>query len=271
MVMSSPLDAAELGAALAGHYPRVDVVETTGSTNADLLAASGDGALDRTVLIAETQTEGRGRRARRWVSPPGTGLYLSVLLRPSEVAAPALGTLSMVAGLALAQTARETAGVRADLKWPNDLLIDGGKCAGILCEVGGASPSVVVVGIGLNVGPLGQDVPAGPGGLAPTSLADAGATETDRAAIAVALLTRFAELEARWRSAGGSLAASGLLEPYRELCSTVGAGLRVELPDGSTRTGVGRDVDADGKLLVTGDDGVSFAVSAGDVVHLRHR
>ena len=199
--MSSPLDVAELRSALAGQYPAVDVVASTGSTNADLLAASADGALDRTVLIAETQTAGRGRRARRWVSPPGSGLYLSVLLRPSEVAAPALGTLSMVAGLALA---------------------------------------------------------------------DAGATETDRSAIAIALLTRFAELEARWRSAGGSLAASGLLKPYRERCATVGAHLRVELPDGRTRTGVGRDIDGDGKLLVTGDDGVSFAVSAGDVVHVRY-
>jgi BirA family transcriptional regulator, biotin operon repressor / biotin---[acetyl-CoA-carboxylase] ligase len=270
VAMSSPLDAAELGAALAGHYPRVDVVASTGSTNADLLAASGDGALDRTVLIAETQTEGRGRRARRWVSPPGTGLYVSVLLRPSEVAAPALGTLSMVAGLALAATARETAGVAADLKWPNDLLVGGAKCAGVLCEVGGASPSVVVVGIGLNVGSLGDEVPAGPGGLPATSLADAGATETDRAAIAIALLTRFADLEARWRAAGGDLAASGLLEPYRERCATVAAALRVELPDGSTRTGVGRDIDGDGRLLVTGEDGVSFAVSAGDVVHVRH-
>lgn len=269
--MPSPLDAVALGAALAGRYPRVDVVESTGSTNADLLKASSGGALDRTVLIAETQTEGRGRRARHWVSPPAVGLYLSVLLRPSEVAAPALGTLSMVAGLALADTVRETAGVTAELKWPNDLLIDGGKCAGVLCEVGGASPPVVVVGIGLNVGPLGDDVPAGPGGLPATSLVDAGATETDRAAIAVALLTRLAELEARWRAAGGNLAASGLLGPYRERCSTVGARLRVELPDGSTRTGVGRDVDAGGKLQVTGDDGVSFEVAAGDVVHVRHQ
>ncbi|TDP93656.1 BirA family biotin operon repressor/biotin-[acetyl-CoA-carboxylase] ligase [Labedaea rhizosphaerae] len=270
MFMSSPLDAAALGAALAGYYPQLDVTDSTGSTNADLLAAAGLGAPDRTVLIAEAQTDGRGRRARRWVSPPGTGLYLSVLLRPSQVAAPALGTLSMVAGLALAEAVRETAGVTADLKWPNDLLIDGAKCAGILCEVGGGTPPAVVVGIGLNTGPLGEEVPAGAGGLPATSLADAGATETDRSAILVALLVEFAELEARWRSAGGSLAASGLLRSYRELCSTLGADVRVELPDGSTRTGVGRDIDADGRLLVTGDDGVSFAVSAGDVVHVRH-
>jgi BirA family biotin operon repressor/biotin-[acetyl-CoA-carboxylase] ligase len=268
--MSSPLDAAALGVALVGYYPQVDVADSTGSTNADLLAAARTGAPDRTVLIAETQTEGRGRRARRWVSPPGTGLYLSVLLRPSEVAAPALGTLSMVAGLALAETVRETAGVAADLKWPNDLLIGGAKCAGILCEVADSSPAAVVVGIGLNVGPLGEDVEPGPGGLPATSLTDAGATETDRSALVIALLDAFAELEARWRAAGGSLSASGLLRPYRELCSTLGADLRVELPDGSTRTGVGRDIDADGKLLVTGDDGASFAVSAGDVVHVRH-
>jgi BirA family biotin operon repressor/biotin-[acetyl-CoA-carboxylase] ligase len=268
--MPTPLDASALRDALARHYPRLDVVASTGSTNADLLAASGDGAPDRTVLIAETQTAGRGRRARHWVSPPGTGLYLSVLLRPSEVAAPALGTLSMVAGLALADIARETAGVAADLKWPNDLLIRGGKCAGVLCEVGAAAPPAVVVGIGLNVGPLGDGVPAGPGGLPATSFADSGATEADRSALAVALLTRFAEVEARWRAAGGDLGASGLLAPYRERCATVGARLRVELPDGSTRTGVGHDIDRDGRLVVRGEGGVTFAVSAGDVVHVRH-
>lgn len=76
------IDAARLGAALKDRYAKVDVVERTGSTNADLRKAVDEGAADRTVLLAEEQTAGVGRRARQWSSPKGAGLYLSVALRP---------------------------------------------------------------------------------------------------------------------------------------------------------------------------------------------
>src|SRR5690606_9810602 len=160
-----PIDAAALRAALlapAGGYAAVDVVASTGSTNADLRAAADAGAADRTVLLAEEQTAGQGRRGRTWVSPPGAGIYLSVLLRPSGVPTQRVGSLSIVAGLALLEVAR-SAGVDAVLKWPNDMLASGGKLAGVLSElVPDAGGPAVVVGIGLNVFALG-DVPAGPG------------------------------------------------------------------------------------------------------------
>ncbi|HEY7594138.1 MAG TPA: biotin--[acetyl-CoA-carboxylase] ligase, partial [Actinophytocola sp.] len=183
-----------------GPYAALDVVASTGSTNADLLAAARDGAADRTVLIADTQTAGRGRRDRSWVSPPGTGLYLSVLVRPATVPAARLGTLGMVAGLALMHVAKE-AGVNASLKWPNDLLIEGAKCAGVLSEAAPDGPAqAAVVGVGLNVGALPDDVPAGPGGLPATSLAEHGAT-AGRAELAAAFLRAFVELEQAWRLA----------------------------------------------------------------------
>jgi BirA family biotin operon repressor/biotin-[acetyl-CoA-carboxylase] ligase len=156
------------------------------------------------------------------------------------------------------------------LKWPNDLLVGPalGKCAGVLSEAasGGAA---VVVGIGLNVNSVPGEVPAGPGGLVATSLADAGAKVTDRTEIAVGLLTRFAGLEASWRSALGDLAASGLLASYRAACATLGQRVRVELPGGSELIGVATDVDAAGELVIKPDDGAEVTVSAGDVVHLR--
>jgi BirA family biotin operon repressor/biotin-[acetyl-CoA-carboxylase] ligase len=252
----------------AGPFAALDVVTSTGSTNADLMDAAGSGAADRTVLIADEQTAGRGRRSREWVSPAGSGLYLSVLLRPAGVPAARLGSLAMVAALALLRTAR-SAGVEASVKWPNDLLAgDGpGKVAGVLSE---AAPSgdAVVVGIGLNVAPLPVDVPAGPGDLAATSLSDAGATVSDRTELAVSLLTRFAELEADWRKAGGDLAEAGLLAEYREGCATLGQQVRVELPGGQL-TGAASDVDATGELVLTAEDGSRTTVSAGDVVHLR--
>jgi BirA family transcriptional regulator, biotin operon repressor / biotin---[acetyl-CoA-carboxylase] ligase len=254
-----------------GPYAALDVVDSTGSTNADLLAAAKDGAQDRTVLIADRQTAGRGRREREWVSPGGVGIYLSVLVRPAAVPPAHLGTLGMVAGLALVHAAEQVAGVTATLKWPNDLLVDGVKCAGILSEVASAATAqAAVVGVGINVHPLGVDVPAGPGSLPAGSLAEAGATTTDRTAIAEGWLRAFVELETVWRFHGGDVERSGVLTGYRESCGTIGQRVRAELPDGSTRTGVAVDVDATGRLSVKLDDGEVVTVSAGDVVHLKN-
>jgi BirA family transcriptional regulator, biotin operon repressor / biotin---[acetyl-CoA-carboxylase] ligase len=252
-----------------GPYAAVDVVASTGSTNADLIVAARRGAADRTVLIADEQTAGRGRRDRAWVSPPGTGLYLSVLVRPAAVPAERLGTLGLVAGLALHQVAAG-AGVPASLKWPNDLMVGDAKCAGVLSEaaadVGGQA---AVVGVGVNVSPLPEPVPAGPGGLAATSLAEHGATTTDRGVLATAWLRAFVELEQAWRHADGDLARGGVLTGYRDACGTLGRRVRVELPDGESRSGVAADIDPGGQLVIEFDDRSRRAISAGDIVHLK--
>ncbi|MEV4055801.1 biotin--[acetyl-CoA-carboxylase] ligase [Amycolatopsis sp. NPDC049688] len=259
------IDAGRLTAALQDRYAKIDVVERTGSTNADLRKAVDEGAADRTVLLAEEQTAGVGRRARSWSSPKG-GLYLSVALRPGVPFA-ALGSLSVVAGLAV-RAAAASVGVDAALKWPNDVLAGGAKCAGILAEaVAGDDPSIVL-GIGLNVLPLG-DVQPGPGGLPATSLAERGATNTDRTDVAVALLTEFADLERRWRLADGDLPEAGLLGDYRAHCATLGQDVEVQLPDGSALTGRAADIDAAGQLQVDVAGGQRHTVFAGDVVHVR--
>ncbi|WP_033293247.1 biotin--[acetyl-CoA-carboxylase] ligase [Amycolatopsis jejuensis] len=264
------LDATRLRDGLGGRYARLDVVATTGSTNADLRESLVAGAADRTVLLAEEQTAGVGRRARSWSSPKGAGLYLSIGLRPSGVPFAALGSLSVVAGLAVYAVATDL-GVDAALKWPNDVLAgpERAKCAGILAEAVSGDEPAVVLGIGLNVLPLGDDVPAGPGGLAATSLAEQGATSTDRTEVALALLTRFDDLERRWRLAAGDLTEAGLLGDYRAQCATLGQDVQVQLPDGSTLTGRAADVDAAGQLQVDVPDGRRLTVFAGDVVHVR--
>lgn len=252
-----------------GPYAALDLVDTTGSTNADLMAAAGDGAADRTVLIAERQTAGRGRRSRTWVSPAGSGVYLSVLVRPTTVPAARLGTLGMVAGLALMHAARETAGVDAALKWPNDLLVGVGrtKAAGVLSEV--APGQAAVVGVGVNITALPEGAEPGPGGLPAGSFAEAGAAVTDRTAITASFLRAFAEFEAAWRLSDGDVARSGVLAGYRETCGTIGQRVRAELPDGKALTGVAVDVDEDGRLLVKTDDGTPQPISAADVIHLK--
>lgn len=251
-----------------GPYAALDVVDTTGSTNADLLAAAADGAADRTVLVAEQQTAGRGRRSRTWASPASTGVYLSVLVRPATVPVARLGTLGMVAGLALMHAA-ETAGIEAVLKWPNDLLVgpDRAKAAGVLSEV--AHEQAAVVGVGLNVTALPAGAEPGPGGLPAGSFAEAGAKVTDRTTVTASFLRAFAELEAVWRLSDGDVERSGVITGYREACGTIGQRVRLELPDGTSETGVAVDVDADGRLQLKLDDGTPKAVSAADVVHLR--
>ncbi|MQA08625.1 MAG: biotin--[acetyl-CoA-carboxylase] ligase [Pseudonocardiaceae bacterium] len=261
------MDAGALRARLAPVYPRLDVVRSTGSTNADLRdAASGD-APDRTLLIAGEQTAGVGRRSRGWMSPAG-GLYLSVLLRPSDVPAAQLGSVAVIAGLALLRTVRAL-GVDAVLKWPNDLLAGTAraKCAGILCEAVPTPEMSVIVGIGLNTAPLGAAV-AGPGGLPATSLAEHGVTAS-RTEIAAELLTAFAGLEAPWRAARGDLAAGGVLASYRDACDTIGRDIRIEGVGETVYHGRAVDVDTSGSLILQSSDGRRQAFSAGDVVHLR--
>lgn len=275
-VDQAPLESEALRARLVvpnGPYAALDVVARTGSTNVDLRNAALHGAADRTVLIAERQTAGQGRRARRWVSPPGVGLYLSVLLRPLGVPTARLGWVTLLAGLALVRTARGTAGVDAVLKWPNDLLAgpDRGKCAGVLAEVDALREPVVVVGMGLNTGRLPSGIPAAAGGLPATSLAQEGAVTTDRTVLAVALLAEFAALEQQWRQAHGDMVASRLLDAYRDCCETLGQRVAVELPGGAQLRGTAVDLDRDGQLVVRRDDGTLQPVSAGDVVHVRPR
>lgn len=255
-------------AATAGPYAALDVVASTGSTNADLCDATRDGAPDRTVLIAEEQTAGVGRLARTWVSPAGAGLYLSVLLRPAGVPAEATGSLAIVAGLALTDLCGEL-GIEASLKWPNDVLSGGDKLAGVLAElVAQQDTTAVVLGIGLNVHPLG-DVEPGPGGLAAISLEECGASTTDRTEVALRLLRALAEREGAWRAAGGDLAEAGLLDDYRQVCDTLGRAVTVSLPQRESLAGTAVDVDAVGRLSIEDDNGQRTTVLAGDVIHLR--
>jgi BirA family transcriptional regulator, biotin operon repressor / biotin---[acetyl-CoA-carboxylase] ligase len=259
-----PLDADALRAALVGRWARVDVVERTGSTNADLLAAAADGAPDRSVLVADHQDAGRGRLARSWVAPAGSGIAVSVLLRPTGVPPSRFGWLPLLAGLALLDAIRALCAVPAALKWPNDLLLGAGqrKAAGILAEVGDAVRPAVVIGIGLNVAASPPEHPSA------TSLAAEGAT-VDRHQVLTTLLGCLAERESAWRESRGDPEATRLRADYRAGCATLGSEVKVELPGGAALHGIAEDVDRDGRLLLLDPAGRRRAVAAGDVVHLR--
>lgn len=259
-----PLDAERLQRSLIespelSFFSHIDVVESTGSTNADLIARAETPEADRAVLIAEAQDQGRGRHARTWVSPPRAQIALSVLVRLDGIDPAALGWLPLLTGVAVVDALRSTAGVAADLKWPNDVLIDGRKVAGILAEVasGGSAPAVVV-GVGINVGLTEAELPVPHA----TSLALVGAPVTDRTVLVQALLTEFARRFTAWRDSGWATAEISAV--YRDRCATIGAEVRAELPGGEVLTGTATDIDAAGRLIVGGR-----ALSAADVTHLR--
>jgi BirA family biotin operon repressor/biotin-[acetyl-CoA-carboxylase] ligase len=239
---------------------QLTVVAETGSTNADLLRSEGP---EGTVLAARSQTAGRGRLGRSWVSPPGKALTFSVLLRPGDAIPPARrGWLPLAAGLAVASAVREVAGVSADLKWPNDVLHDSRKLAGILAE---QSPSgAVVIGIGLNVSASADELPSrGPGALEPTSLLIAGAGGVLVHDLLTPILGGLGSRYAALRG-GGSVR-----DEYLSRCATLGRSVRVELPGARFVEGEAADVDDFGHLLVRLPSGAVESVSAGDVVHLR--
>ena len=264
-----PLDATALRAALvapAGDWASLDVVSSTGSTNADLMAAARAGAADRSVLIAEHQDAGRGRHARVWSSPARAGLSLSVLLRTAGVSLTELGWLPLLTGVAVADALRRVAQVDVTLKWPNDVLIDGRKLGGILAEVASTGPEpVVVVGLGLNVSLRADELPV----PTATSLVLASAACTDRGPVLRAVLRELATREHAWRAVGGDPIRSGLVADYRARCSTLGRDVLVTLPQDRALAGRAVDIDESGRLLVRDEAGTEHAVGAGDVTHLR--
>ncbi|MGH4010170.1 MAG: biotin--[acetyl-CoA-carboxylase] ligase [Pseudonocardiaceae bacterium] len=248
----------------AGPYTALDIVDTVASTNSALADAARQGAPDRTVLVAEHQTAGRGRAARSWVAPARSGLVLSVLLRPMEVPRTRWGWLPLLVGVALCQTVSTLGELPAALKWPNDLLVGAGrrKAAGILVEV--VPGSAVVVGIGLNVTLRPDELPVPDA----TSLAIEQAACTDRDPLLRSLL-RALDSEVRlWCEHQGDPVASALREAYRQHCMTLGEQVRVELSGQPTLTGTAVDLDTEGRLVVV-SGGQRRALSAGDVTHIR--
>jgi BirA family biotin operon repressor/biotin-[acetyl-CoA-carboxylase] ligase len=243
-----PLRPGPLNRALAPDGWRVEVLAATESTNAVVADRARAGEPAGLVVVAEQQTAGRGRLGRSWISPPRAGLTFSVLLRPTLPLA-RWGWVPLLTGVAVARGLRARTGLDAVVKWPNDVLVSGRKVCGVLAEV--AAPGAAVVGIGLNVTTRRDELPHD----GATSLQLEGSDTTDRDTILRAVLRELSVV-----STDDDAARDG----YRQLCATLGATVRVELPAGPPVTGIAEAVDDDGRLVV---DGTPYG--AGDVVHLR--
>ncbi|MCO4695515.1 biotin--[acetyl-CoA-carboxylase] ligase [Streptomyces sp. RO-S4] len=249
-------------------WREVEVVQSTGSTNSDLVARAAAGKLaEGVVLVAEEQTAARGRLDRRWVAPARSGLFFSVLLRPREVPVERWGWLPLLTGVAVATGLARAAGVDTALKWPNDVLVTVGdeerKAGGILVEATGDGG--VVVGVGVNVSLRADELPVATAG----SLALAGAVSTDRDPLLRGMLRALEEWYRRWRGAAGDAGACGLQEAYAAGCATLGRVVRAELPGDRALVGEAVAVDGDGRLVLATEAGVQEPVGAGDIIHLR--
>jgi BirA family biotin operon repressor/biotin-[acetyl-CoA-carboxylase] ligase len=229
------------------------------STNTVAQRLAREGAAEGTVVIAETQTKGRGRLGRSWISPRWCNLYLSIVLRPS-VAVREAPRLGLVVGLATAETVAEWA-PHAALKWPNDVLIDGRKVSGILMEMDAEDDRVrwVIAGIGVNLNMAPDDVPADLRDKA-LSLSTAVGAPIDRVVFAARLLAR---LEARYDQCVQQGFAA--LRPLWDRLSCL-QGREVEIDDGGRRyRGVVGGLADDGTLQLRDEGGHDIAVVAGEV------
>lgn len=240
--------------------PRVEVVAHSASTNAELRTVTDAAAWPHlSVLLTDDQTAGRGRLDRTWITPPGTALAISVLLRELPADPEARGWIPLVAGAAMSDAvAAQLPTHQVGVKWPNDVLVDGRKISGILAE---ATADAVVVGAGVNTDMADEQLPV----ETATSFAALGAeVDVDR------LVADYV------RSLGEGIAAlAGTGEKTRAdvhaavsaRCLTLGREVTVSLPGGDELQGKAIRLDEDGRLVV--DDGGERAVSAGDVVHVR--
>lgn len=266
-------------------FTRVVRVPRTGSTNADLAAALRLPEAPQTwphlsVLVAEHQVNGRGRAGRPWHAPPGTALTASMVLRPG-VALERWSWLSLLGGLAVSRAVRRRTGLRAALKWPNDVVLPAvgegdepgwgrdRKVAGVLVEAvrTGEHAGAAVLGLGVNLHQRPDEVPV----PWATSLAAAGADAAarDGALLLEAVGVEVAALLAPWEEAAGDAAAAGLWAAVSRACVTLGQEVRVTLPDGGEVVGVAEAIADDGSLVVHPAGGPAVRVTAGDVGHLR--
>ncbi len=240
---------------------RILVLEKTASTNDVAERFAGEGHPEGLVIFAEAQTAGRGRLGRNWISPAHKGLWFTVLLRP-RIAMSAASRLTVMAGVAVATSLRKSTGLPLRIKWPNDVLCNGRKVAGILTELGADADGIrhASVGIGIDVNVEREDLPEWLWESA-TSLKMEAGHAFQRPALAAEILLEFNRCEALISDGNFSM----LMARWMELDGTLGQQVAVAWNDGRKLRGMASGLDADGALLVRTDEGRVERVVAGDV------
>ena len=242
------LNESKISDALRTNYWRVRVLDEVGSTQDELkneLVSNGD------CVVAEYQSAGRGRLDRKFESAPHVALLFSFYIEAQRKGE--LGWVPLIAGTSVAQSLNTlTQTHNFATKWPNDVIADSGKTAGVLCERYGEG---IIVGIGINVSTLPEELPV----PTATSVFIETGMELDRNIVLAEVLTQFADLFARWES------HEDLTPRYRALSSTIGKDVQITLPDFHLISGRAKGVDSEGQLFLEN----GYLVNVGDVLHLR--
>ena len=238
----------------------IRVFKSTSSTNDIVEKLAIDGAGEGVVVFADTQTKGRGRLGRKWISTSGLGLYFSLLLRP-DIAPMESTQYTLATATAIRRAIEKTSGLAADIKWPNDLLAGGRKLVGVLTELR-ADPDRVkylLIGIGINVNHKFEDMDPEVRDLA-TSICIQTNKETNRADLAVSVLQ---ELEADYkRLRTGRF--NEVSEEWERYCTTVGSNVTIRM--GARQiSGFAEALDDEGCLLVRAEHGRLEKIIGGDV------
>jgi BirA family biotin operon repressor/biotin-[acetyl-CoA-carboxylase] ligase len=239
----------------------IHVFHETSSTNDVIEKFARDGAKEGVVVFAESQTRGRGRLGRKWLSPAGKGLWFSVLLRP-KLRPQAATQLTIAAATAVLRALRAETGIRATIKWPNDILVAGRKLVGILTEMSAELDQIkyITLGIGVDVNLSAAELPADLRKLA-TSVKIETAEHWNRAELAATILR---ELDADYaRVVNGQFAE--LADEWESQCSTIGENVVIHQGDHRVQ-GRAEALDDDGALLVRTQHGRLERIIGGDVM-----
>lgn len=231
------------------------------STNTSAKQLAVDGAPHGTVLIADHQTGGRGRRGRSFHSPAGSGIYMSVILRP-DCAPTELMHLTCATAVAMCDAVEKSCGIRPGIKWTNDLVCGKRKIAGILTELGigpGARLDYAIVGIGINCCQEESDFPEEIRSIA-GSLRSVTGKNIDQSAVTAAMIEALQRMD--------KILLTGkveMMQRYRSDCVTVGKEVSVVKADGTVRHGTALDLDEEGALIVRYDNAHTETVNSGEV------
>ena len=237
-------------------------LDETDSTNMDAKQYAREGAPHGTVVVADMQTAGRGRKGKTWQSPAGKAIYMTILLRP-DFSPDKASMLTLIMGLSVAQAVAEIPDLHPGIKWPNDIVIDQKKICGILTEmeVQAEGASYVVVGVGINVNNNSPDEFPEEIRQVATSLKIESGRSHSRAALIGRVLSYF---EKNYDTFVSSLDLSAVIEDYHKFLLNKDAEVRVLDPKG-TYTGIARGINVAGELLVEKENGEITPVYAGEV------
>ncbi len=238
----------------------IRVFQETSSTNDVVDKLARDGVPEGVVVFAESQTRGRGRLGRKWLSPAGRGLWFSVLLRP-DLRPQAATQMTIATAVAVARAIQQQTGLLPGIKWPNDILLQGRKTAGILTELSAELDHIkyLVIGIGVDVNVAAHEFPADLRKLATSLRIEAGRT-LNRADLAIAILRSLDDDYAR--ITGGQFEA--VANEWAERCTTLGQPVTIHMGDRRLH-GRAEALDEDGALLLRTEHGRLERIIGGDV------